>query len=298
MSEVYWFLTDYMDEVPVHGPTLQEAAYFLQHGKRADDDPETEVWGAPPLAKPGDVVSLSSLTMLGDVTARRVTREDGKTGWDFDPPLPPVADFMAVRWGAGAGWDADTICNPANEGATDDHFNELFPEEEAVENIAVGYHGDWQGVFYIAEGVPRLQLIGDLARLDAQPDQLALELGVPDDRGLPLLEPEPELTRAARDVVAERQRQIIDEGFTPAHDDQSHGCGAMSRAAACYARGPQFLMMHKMGDGQGNIVDVPVDWPWAPSWWKPRSRREDLVRAGALILAEIERIDRAAEGQG
>lgn len=104
------------------------------------------------------------------------------------------------------------------------------------------------------------------------------------------------VSQAERDVLAERRRQVEGEGFTPAHDDQSHGCGAMSRAAACYARGPQFLMMHKMGDGQSNIVDVPVDWPWAPSWWKPRSRREDLVRAGALILAEIERIDRAAEG--
>jgi hypothetical protein len=32
----------------------------------------------------------------------------------------------------------------------------------------------------------------------------------------------------------------------------------------------------------------------ADEWWKPTNRRRDLVKAGALILAEIERLDRAA----
>lgn len=35
-------------------------------------------------------------------------------------------------------------------------------------------------------------------------------------------------------------------------------------------------------------------WPWQRKWWKPKDPRRDLVRAGALIIAEIERIDRAA----
>jgi hypothetical protein len=35
-------------------------------------------------------------------------------------------------------------------------------------------------------------------------------------------------------------------------------------------------------------------WPWSVQWWKPKDRRRDLVRAGALIVAEIERLDRAA----
>lgn len=38
----------------------------------------------------------------------------------------------------------------------------------------------------------------------------------------------------------------------------------------------------------------PWGWPWDASWWKPNARRRNLVKAGALILAEIERIDRAA----
>lgn len=102
------------------------------------------------------------------------------------------------------------------------------------------------------------------------------------------------LPAAMIDVINERRRQILVEGFTPAQDDAAYACGALGRAAACYARGAQFLEPHKMGDGNGKLVDVPVQWPLAPTWWKPRSRREDLVRAGALILAEIERLDRAA----
>lgn len=105
------------------------------------------------------------------------------------------------------------------------------------------------------------------------------------------------LSIAARDVLEERQRQILEEGFTHAHDD-AQADGAIARAAACYARGPQFETPHKMGDGQGNLLDVPVNWPWHPVLWKPRSRREDLVRGAAMMLAEIERIDRAEAAAG
>lgn len=33
-------------------------------------------------------------------------------------------------------------------------------------------------------------------------------------------------------------------------------------------------------------------WPWSREWWKPKNPRRDLVKAGALIVAEIERLDR------
>ncbi len=41
---------------------------------------------------------------------------------------------------------------------------------------------------------------------------------------------------------------------------------------------------------------VPEGWPesWASCWFKPKDRRRDLIKAGALILAEIERLDRAS----
>lgn len=88
-------------------------------------------------------------------------------------------------------------------------------------------------------------------------------------------------------IAAERQRQIDEEGWTPAHDDR-HGAGEMASAAACYAayRGdtsPQELM--------GADV-IGILWPFEAAWWKPKDRRRDLVRAGALIAAEIDRLDR------
>lgn len=95
-------------------------------------------------------------------------------------------------------------------------------------------------------------------------------------------------TNAARDVLTERRRQIEAEGWTPEHDDK-HAEG-LAAAAACYAAGDRRLMIG------GDMADIEV-WPWDESWWKPTSRRRDLVKAGALILAEIERLDRAAERQ-
>lgn len=96
-----------------------------------------------------------------------------------------------------------------------------------------------------------------------------------------------ELTKAARDVLAERQRQISAEGWTPEHDDQHKG-GSMALAAACYA------VASAQPDRLSSELVAKL-WPWtgwAWSWWKPKDRRHNLVRAGALILAELERLDR------
>ena len=96
------------------------------------------------------------------------------------------------------------------------------------------------------------------------------------------------LSQAARDVLAERQRQTSVEGGTPEHDDVA-AIGQMAAAAGCYA-------IHSRGYNQFVINDLLYDfWPWGRKWWKPTTTRRDLVKAGALILAEIERLDRAAE---
>ncbi|EBI7171804.1 hypothetical protein D3Q73_21415 [Salmonella enterica] len=89
-------------------------------------------------------------------------------------------------------------------------------------------------------------------------------------------------TSAANDVLAERQRQIHTEGWKPEHDDE-HVEGQLADAAACYAL---FATDQRR--------PVPAHWPWSDDWWKQRGQRRDLVRAGALIIAEIERLDRAA----
>ena len=87
---------------------------------------------------------------------------------------------------------------------------------------------------------------------------------------------------AARDVLAERQRQISAEGWTTAHDDKYTGC-ELAAAAATYA---------VCTDPEQLKICGAVAWPWLRCWWKPVNYRRNLVKAGALLLAEIERIDR------
>lgn len=100
-------------------------------------------------------------------------------------------------------------------------------------------------------------------------------------------EPSAEVTDAARDVLCERRRQVEQEGWTPEHDEK-HRDHELSCAAGCYA-------MHTLAYPAG---DPPPAWPWAADWWKPTTHRRNLVKAGALILAEIEKIDRAAARSG
>lgn len=84
-------------------------------------------------------------------------------------------------------------------------------------------------------------------------------------------------------IAAERQRQVEVEGWTPDHDDE-HDDGQMARAAARYAM------------GQDERDHYGYAWPWDWKWWKPtpRNRVRELVKAGALIAAEIDRLQRAA----
>lgn len=90
------------------------------------------------------------------------------------------------------------------------------------------------------------------------------------------------------DIRAERQRQVDEEGWTAEHDDQ-HNRGEIALAAAAYAE-------HTVASDRfrKQYSSPPVYWPWSDKWWKPTDRRRDLVKAGALIVAEIERLDRAA----
>lgn len=88
------------------------------------------------------------------------------------------------------------------------------------------------------------------------------------------------------EIAHERDRQITVEGWTPSHDD-IHADGEMARAASCYA-------MTGSGRWSVNLMLVPSTWPWSREWFKPKDRRRDLIRAAALLVAEIERLDRAA----
>ena len=94
-------------------------------------------------------------------------------------------------------------------------------------------------------------------------------------------------------IASERARQIEIEGWTPEHDD-AHEDGAMALAASLYAFQAHTDAAHCHGVALARRDMCPTQWPWAADWWKPKDRRRDLVRAGALIAAEIDRLDCAA----
>ena len=98
-------------------------------------------------------------------------------------------------------------------------------------------------------------------------------------------------SRAVEDVLVERQRQIDRKGYTAAHDDV-HGDYSLSRAALCYVlcAGVCDAVTGGAVETVTTIADLEL-WPW-PGSFKPRSSRDNLIRAAALILAEIERLDR------
>ncbi|MCG3079697.1 hypothetical protein L7Q72_18820 [Pseudomonas aeruginosa] len=102
--------------------------------------------------------------------------------------------------------------------------------------------------------------------------------------------PAGQVPQAWLDVQAERRRQVEAEGWTPEHDDE-HSHGQMARAAACYA----LAGSSAPNDGTAALL-VSLAWPWDEQWWKPTSARRDLIKACALALAEIERLDRATAG--
>ncbi|MCJ9696913.1 hypothetical protein MOV76_35715 [Rhizobium sp. PRIMUS64] len=98
------------------------------------------------------------------------------------------------------------------------------------------------------------------------------------------MKPEEMLSEAMIDVVLERARQVSGEGFSLAKDD-AYRDDELVRAGVSYAMQAMAPLMH------GSVPPEPL-WPWNRGWWKPKGRRRDLVRAAALLIAEIERIDR------
>ena len=100
--------------------------------------------------------------------------------------------------------------------------------------------------------------------------------------------------KALDDIAHERARQVAEEGWSPAHDD-NHGAGELAAAGAAYAvfaSQPQ----HVRDLAASTSGFQPIYWPrcWGPASFKPKGRRRDLVRAAALLVAEIERLDRIA----
>jgi|ERR1700724_1907187 len=106
------------------------------------------------------------------------------------------------------------------------------------------------------------------------------------------------MSKAIDDVVNERTRQKHVEQWSTKHDD-SHTDGSLAAAGACYALFASCSDSTREADchGREDVLHFPLIrllWPrsWSMEWWKPKDRRRDLVRAAALLIAEIERLDR------
>jgi len=105
-------------------------------------------------------------------------------------------------------------------------------------------------------------------------------------------------------IADERHRQVNEEGWTPEHDD-AHTDASMAMVAALYAAPVNLYERTKNWEG----VEIHTDpWPWKTivddmvpiklnAWDNRRIHDEKrrLVIAGALIAAELDRINRTEE---
>lgn len=94
-----------------------------------------------------------------------------------------------------------------------------------------------------------------------------------------------DLTRGCILIAQERSRQVDVEGWDSMHDD-GHEEEELAEAAACYALPARSRSL--------DCLEEPHLWPW-PNGWKPEDRIRELVKAGALIAAEIDRLLREKE---
>lgn len=102
----------------------------------------------------------------------------------------------------------------------------------------------------------------------------------------------------SQQIADERERQISQEGWT-VENDALH----TERELLCAASAYQQSAMQNTGNAPISSVMrryiVNMFWPvtWNPDWFKPSNPIRDLVKAGALIAAEIDRLQRAADDE-
>ncbi len=89
-------------------------------------------------------------------------------------------------------------------------------------------------------------------------------------------------------IAAERQRQVSFKGWTPEHDD-AHSQGELAVSAIRYALEDVEI---PLGNVDSAKEDLAALWSWESCDWKPKDPIRNLVRAGALIAAEIDRRQR------
>lgn len=88
-------------------------------------------------------------------------------------------------------------------------------------------------------------------------------------------------------IAEERQRQIEVEGYSLVDDASFYANGELAIAASIYA-----LPAEKRASTDTSFVPLPDQWPWDRASWKPTPelRLRELAKAGALIAAEMDRL--------
>lgn len=107
-----------------------------------------------------------------------------------------------------------------------------------------------------------------------------------DDVGVDISKPYMFARTAGYDLIQrERSRQVEEEGRT-AEMDSCHTKGELFWAAKTYE-----IITNENHDE----VVASGSWPWDMKWFKPKDRKSNLIRAGALVEAEIDRFDALTE---
>lgn len=82
-------------------------------------------------------------------------------------------------------------------------------------------------------------------------------------------------------IAFERNRQKMEEKYSEIHDSD-HDNDELLLAAISYIEN----IIWPPIEGES----VPEIWPWEQESWKPKDRKRNLIRAGALIAAELDRM--------
>lgn len=214
-------------------------------------------------------------SVLALVEKFRNDAENHRLGWGRNDMIAREIDKCADQLTA-----ALAQCQPEQSAS-------LVVDDAMVERAMIG---QWEGA------MPPANAYADLFRVVKLGLVAALD-------GAKAQQGEAGQTAAARDVLAERRRQVEKEGWTPEHDDEhiqpgdsfafpSDRMTPLAAAAACY------LTAYPTEEGYTKFSHL-TRWPWGLPSYKPEcGRRGQLIKAGALILAEIERLDRAAPQPG
>lgn len=105
-------------------------------------------------------------------------------------------------------------------------------------------------------------------------------------------------TKPALELIAEERLAQLGN-FSPEHDN-AHDMSELTEAAICYAVVAADEARGGCADEWpvarlDNLADSIVVWPWEDKDWHPSEDPiRNLVKAGALIAAEIDRLQRKA----